>query len=300
MNLQESIARYIAYIADERRLSPYTVRNYRGDLELFAQYAEDQGVSQLDELDSRLIRSWQMMRMEDHSARDTNRALCSLRGWCRYMRKMGEMTSDPFQKVGSAKMEKKLPVFFKEKEAERIYEEKTFLPTFEGERDKLLLRTLYETGIRRSEAIGLMESSIDAANRQIKVHGKRDKERIIPIENELLQNIFRFIALKRENNVEDPHLFTNSKGRPMSGNDVYKVVKQYMSGLSMADKVSPHVFRHTFASHMLNEGANIDAVKELLGHTDLMATEVYTHVTREHLKEAYRHAHPRAKQEKDR
>lgn len=299
MTIEESITKFIEYIANERRLSAYTVRNYSKDLELFAQFAKDQGVEKVEEVTAREIRDWQMERMADHSAGDTNRALSSLRSWSRYLRKKGVMKNDPFQKVSSVKTDKRLPIFFKEGEVEHIYDAGLFPDTFEGERDKLMLRVLYETGIRSAELLDLTEARVDEGNRQLKVLGKRNKERLVPIENELLQNILRFIALKREKGIAEQHLFTSEKGKPLGHTKVYSVVRRYMGALSSADRISPHVFRHTFATQMLNEGANIDAVKELLGHTDLMATEVYTHVTREHLREAYKHAHPRASKKKD-
>ena len=294
MNICEAIERYTIYIKTERRMSEYTVRNYGADLTAFAGYASENHVEDITEVDDRIIRDWMMERMEGHSARDTNRALCSLRGWMKYCRMQGWTEKDPFQKISSIKMEKKLPVFFKEHEVEKIYEAGMFDEGFTGERDKLLLRLLYETGIRRSEAAGLTEGDVDTGKSQIKVLGKRNKERIIPIENELLQNILRFIALKREKGIGEGTLLTNEKGKAMSGEQIYAAVKKYMVPICMEDKISPHVFRHTFATHILNEGGNIDAVKELLGHTDLMATEVYTHVTRQHLKETYLHTHPRA------
>lgn len=298
MNIEESINNFIMYIANERRLSSYTIRNYSKDLELFRLFAKSNGVERVEDLDARLIRDWQMQRMKTHSHRDTNRAISSLRSWCKYLRCQQILKKDPFQKISTVKTEKKLPIFFKESEVEHIYDADIFPNTFDGERDKLLLRLLYETGIRCAEVIGITEHSIDFGNKQLKVLGKRNKERIIPLENELLQNISRFVALKKENGIEGDALLTNERGRKLSHTKVYNVVHYYMGMLSNADRISPHVFRHTFATQMLNEGANIDAVKELLGHTDLMATEVYTHVTREHLKDAYKHAHPRANNKK--
>jgi integrase/recombinase XerC len=163
---------------------------------------------------------------------------------------------------------------------------------------------LYETGMRRSELANVTLGNINLDELTIKVRGKRNKERIIPIEDELAHNISRFIALRntmvKELKVKKPtvantdRLLVNSKGRVVSDGMIYLIVEKYMAPRSNAERTSPHVFRHTFATHMLNEGANIDAIKELLGHSDLAATEVYTHVTREHLKDTYKHAHPRA------
>ena len=194
-------------------------------------------------------------------------------------------------------------MFFREKEAEQIYNAE-FPDTFEGQTERLVLRMLYETGMRRSELAMLTVGSVDLHALNIKVRGKRNKERIIPIENELANNISRYLALREETLRKQKalrpdmemteRLLINSKGRPISDNAVYQIVERYMRPISTADRTSPHVFRHTFATHMLSEGANIDAIKELLGHSSLSSTEIYTHVSREYLKETYKHAHPRA------
>lgn len=300
MTIRESMGAFLDYIAHERRLSPNTVASYKASLERFCGYLlEAEQVSELEDLDARLIRSWQMHLMDGEcSARTTNKMLSALHSWCRYLRKRGLIETDPFQKVTTVKTDKKLPIFYKESEVERIYEAGLFPDTFNGRRDQLLLRILYETGIRRAEAIGLKESSVDLGQLQIKVLGKRNKERIIPIEIELAHTISAFLALKKEKGIDTESLLPDEKGHPLNISRVAAIVKRYMGQISSADRISPHVFRHTFATHMLNEGANIDAIKELLGHTDLMATEVYTHVTREHLKEAYQHAHPRSQKPK--
>ena len=163
---------------------------------------------------------------------------------------------------------------------------------------------LYETGMRRSELASLTLSSVDLSSLNIKILGKRNKERIVPIESELAHNISRYLALREEvlalraeqhsGEEQTDRLFVTGKGKAVSDGMVYRIVERYMRPLSHAERTSPHVFRHTFATHMLNEGANIDAIKELLGHSSLSSTEIYTHVSREYLKETYKHAHPRA------
>ena len=295
MNLDQSIQLFIDYITNEQRLAKGTINNYTTDLHRFESFLKDQHITKLEEVSEREIRSWQLDLMSTkHSPRTTNRALCSLRSWYRFLRKKEYTTFDPFQKITSVKTDKHLPIFFKENEVEKIYSADLYPDTFNGQRDRLLLRILYETGIRRAEVTTLTEANFDPYSNTIKVRGKRNKERIIPIENELSQNIQRFITLKKTNGINEEALLTDEKGQPLSPSKVYTLVKHYMTLISNANRISPHTFRHTFATHMLNEGANIDAIKELLGHTDLKATEVYTHVTREHLKETYKHAHPRA------
>ena len=265
---------------------------------------ETQQIVELGELEAYHVREWQMGLMNDGEAPGTIlKQLAALRAWFKYLRRQGFYDRDIMAKVVPPKLPKRLPVFFRESEVERIYSD-MFPHTYDGEMERLVLRMLYETGMRRSELAMLRLGGIDLSAKSVKVRGKGNKERIIPIENELAQNISRFLAL-REKKIEElkcaderyeatDRLLINGKGRAVSDGMIYLIVKRYMSPISTAERVSPHVFRHSFATHMLNEGANIDAIKELLGHSDLGTTEVYTHVAREHLKETYKHAHPRA------
>ncbi len=295
MKIEEAITMFLDYIASERRLSALTVRTYHDALMEFCKYLGNNRIDTLSDIDSKIVREWQITMMEEGmSARTVMKKISALKSWHKYLRKQGIVKGDIFTKVSTLKFEKKLPVFYKENEVSRLYNVETFPDTFEGERDKLLLRMLYETGMRRAEIAGLTESSIDLSAMTIKVLGKRNKQRIIPIENELAQNIKRYLALKNKEYPNNENFYITKKGTALSTSNIYNIVKKYMSALSNADRISPHVFRHTFATEMLNEGANIDAVKELLGHSSLAATEIYTHVTREHLKETYKHAHPRA------
>ena len=277
---------------------------YVGEVERFGRYLEAQKIEEVDEVEAYHVRDWQMELMSAGEAVGTVlKQLAALRAWFKYLRRQGYCERDIMAKITPPKTPKRLPVFFREKEVERIYAD-MFPHTFDGEMEKLVLRMLYETGMRRSELAMLRLGGLDLSAGSIKVRGKGDKERIIPIENELAQNISRFLTLREEKIEElkcaDEHyeetdrLLINGKGRAVSDGMIYLIVKRYMSPITTAERVSPHVFRHSFATHMLNEGANIDAIKELLGHSDLGTTEVYTHVAREHLKETYKHAHPRA------
>lgn len=300
MKTEDSIALFLDYIASERRLSALTVRTYQDALLEFHKYLGNNAIDTIDDIDSKAVREWQATQIEAGIApRTVMKKISALKSWHRFLRKKGIVKGDIFAKVSTLKIDKKLPVFYKESEVSKLYNSETFPDTFEGERDKLLLRMLYETGMRRAEIAGLTESSIDLSARTIKVLGKRNKQRIIPIENELAQNIKRYLALKNKEYPDIEHFYITRKGTPLTTSHIYNIVKKYMSVLSNADRISPHVFRHTFATEMLNEGANIDAVKELLGHSSLAATEIYTHVTREHLKETYKHAHPRANTKTD-
>ena len=296
MKTTEAIERFHTYIATERRMAAGTVRNYIDDLEDFDAWLRSQDIEVLDDVTAREVRGWQMEHMErGEKAGTVKRRLSSLSSFFRYLRRHGLFEADIMAKVSAPKPPKRLPVFFKEKETEHLYDDGLFPDTFMGQRDKLMLRMLYETGMRRSELAGLKTASVDFSSLTIKVLGKRNKERLIPIENELAHNIKEYLALKEQEKGPSEWLFVGARGRQITPQDVYLTVKKYMTALSDADRISPHVFRHSFATHILNEGGNIEAIKELLGHADLATTEVYTHVTREHLKEVYKHAHPRGK-----
>ncbi len=297
MTIEDAIASFLRYIETERRLSAATVHDYGEILSHFAHYLRERWQEEeVVQVKPAEIRAWQMEMAETGlSAVTLRKRLVALRSFFRYLRRQGVVTADLMARVVTPKMPKRLPVFYTEKETCCIYDSSLFDDNFEGQRDQLLLRLLYETGIRRAEVVGLTERSVDFSAKTLKVLGKRDKERIIPLENEIIHNIKCYFSLKEQEVGANEAFFVRSNGKPFTGSDVDKVVKHYMTPLSHADRISPHVFRHSFATHMLNEGADIGAIKELLGHTDLSATEIYTHVSRQHIQEVYRHAHPREK-----
>ena len=294
VKVRNAIDAYLEHLATEQRRSPNTIVTYRTVFDDFAHFLEEQDVADIEDITSRDVRDWQALHTENGDAPNTIlKRLTSLRSWFTYMRRQKWIETDVMAKISNPKRQHSLPIFFREKEVEKIYNADLFPGDLEGERDKLLLRILYETGIRRSEALGLTEASIDLGKLSIKVRGKRNKERIIPIEEELAQGIRTYLERKHQLPEYDPQLFVNADGKAISYSKVYAIVKKYMTLLSNADRISPHIFRHTFATQMLNEGASISAVKELLGHESITTTEVYTHVTREYLKDVYKHAHPR-------
>lgn len=297
MKLHEAIDSFLLYIKTERRLSVNTVTRYEIGLRQFKEFVtEKMGISNVEEISHLEVREWQIFLSDNGDSASTVRTqIVIIRSFFKFLRRQGVVTTDVMSKVVTPKMPKRLPVFFTEKEIAKIYDSMYFGDNFEGQRDQLLLRILYETGIRRAEMVGMKENSIDFSAKTLKVLGKRDKERIIPLENELLHNIKCYFSLKKQNNIDSEFIFVRENGVPFTANDVYHTVKKYMTLFSNADKISPHVFRHSFATHMLNDGADIGAIKELLGHTDMAATEIYTHVTRQHMKEVYSHTHPRAK-----
>lgn len=296
MEITEAIERFHTYIADERRMADGTVHNYIDDLNDFARWLEEQQITHLPEITAREVSEWQMEHMEHEAPGTVKRRLSSLSSWFRYLRRHGMLDTDIMARVTPPRQPKRLPVFFKENELEHLYDEGLFADDFIGRRDALILRMLYETGIRRSELASLTVQAVDLSANTIKVTGKRKKDRIIPIESELSHNISLYLALKEQEMGQSEWLFVGRKGKRITPQDIYLTVKKYMTALSNADRISPHVFRHSFATHILNEGGNIQAIKELLGHADLSSTEVYTHVTREHLKEVYKYAHPRGKE----
>ncbi len=300
MKIYEAIERYVSYIANERRMASGTVVNYQHDLMDLAKFVERYDITDTDELTAREVREWQMEHLGGGDKPGTvKRRLAAVGGWLRWMRRRGYLDRDIMAKVKAPKQPKRTPVFFRESETERLYDEGIFGNDFKGRRDALMLRMLYETGVRRSELAGLKESSVDLQQLTIKVLGKGNKERVIPIESELAHNISEYMALKRaEREGEDAcseWLFENTKGGQISATQIYRIVHKYMSMLSTADRTSPHVFRHSFATHILSEGGDMEAIRQLLGHASLTTTEIYTHVTKEHLKDVYRNAHPRGK-----
>lgn len=296
MTIDEAITRFGDYIANERRMAAGTVDNYLRDLHDFADFVKPLEITTLEELSSRDLRAWEVAHLDRGESPGTvKRRLATMGSWFRFLRRHGYYDTDIMAKVSAPKQPKRLPVFFKESELEHLYDRDLFTDDFDGRRDALMLRLLYETGIRRSELVGLHDSSVDFSALTLKVLGKRNKERIIPIENELAHNISEYIALKKQTLGETETLFVTSKGKPVTADCVYRTVKKYMPLLSNADRISPHVFRHSFATHILSEGGNIEAIRELLGHESLSTTEIYTHVTREHLKDVYRNAHPRGR-----
>ncbi len=299
MKINAAIECFLNYIAIERRLSRLTVESYGNDLRLLATFLESKlQITDIEDVSHLEIREW-LMAEQEKSPFTLKQYTAVLRSWFKYLRREGIVSSDVMAKVSTPKTPKRLPISFTEKEVSKIYDSQYFTDDFEGQRDQLMLRILYETGIRRAELIGLRESSLDEHAKSLKVLGKRDKERIIPIENELLHNIKCYFSLKREKVGETEAFFVRQNGMPFEEHDVAMVVKKYMTLFSNADRISPHVFRHSFATHLLNEGADINAIKELLGHTDLAATEVYTHVSRQYMQETYRHTHPRAQRKSE-
>jgi integrase/recombinase XerC len=226
------------------------------------------------------------------SARSINRKITTLKTFYKYLLRQGLVTENPMLKIQPPKTSKKLPVFVEKEKMDLLLDNVTFEEGEEGQRNRLIIELFYATGMRLSELINLREKDVDLYSGQLKVLGKRNKERIIPFSNELKRTIESYHAIKSFKDSE--FLLVNSSGEKLYEKLVYKIVKQYLSLVTTIDKKSPHVLRHTFATHMLNNGADLNAIKELLGHANLSATQVYTHNTVEKLKNIHKLAHPKA------
>ncbi|HLO58779.1 MAG TPA: site-specific tyrosine recombinase/integron integrase [Bacteroidales bacterium] len=286
---------FLQYIQYIRQYSPHTVQSYKKDLEqfcVFCNYTHDQHESVIDH---RQIRNWIIELMETgHSARSVNRKISALKTYFRYLMKEGIVTNNPVNKVLSPKSEKKLPAFVKENEMDHLLDDTGFEGGYTGLRNRTIIETFYNTGMRISELINLKVSDIDFSKETIKVLGKRNKERIIPFSRLFSDVLQQYSEARSTMAPEGEWFFVTAKGVKMYPRLVYRVVRNYLTLVTTSDKKSPHVLRHTFATHMLNHGADLNAIKELLGHANLSATEVYTHNTFEKLKSVYKQAHPRA------
>ncbi len=291
---------FLSYIRFEKRFSPHTITAYQNDLEQFQTYVfATYGEVSNKEISHIQIRSWIIKLMEDGmSPKSINRKLSTLKSLFQFLLKKEKIELDPMLKVISPKTGKRLPAFVEEQKMDLLLEEITFPEGFKGLRDKLLLEILYQTGIRRSELIHLQISDIDFQNQLIKVLGKGNKERLIPINRQLRLLINDYLALRKTTFpelLEIGQLFLTDKGKPMYPKFVYNLVKKYLSYVTTQEHRSPHILRHTFATHLSNNGADLNAIKELLGHSSLAATQIYTHNTIDRLKEIYQQAHPKAK-----
>jgi integrase/recombinase XerC len=285
--------KFINYLSSEKRFSNHTIVAYSTDLSQFAQFLADnfQIKDQVSQINFQIVRNWIASLLEEGvSPRSVNRKISTLKTYFRYLIREQIILESPMLKVVAPKSKKRLPIFIEEYQIESLLNKVEFDDGFIGERDKLIIELFYVTGIRLSELINIKVSDVDYNNNLIKVLGKRNKERLIPLSVSIINNIKLFTKKNDVNN----YLFTNLGGTKVYTKLVYRVVKKYIGKISSINKKSPHILRHTFATHMLNNGADINAIKELLGHANLSATQVYTHNTIEKLKSVYKQAHPRA------
>jgi len=288
---------FLHYLSLEKKYSALTITSYKKDIEDFtAFYQQEEDSIEIHKARKTHLRAFVMnLSQSDKSEKTINRKLSTLRSFFKYLIKEKELAINPIEQVQSLKRKKEVLVPFTENEiSELLDNEEFFANDFDGIRDHLMIDLLYQTGIRRAELINLKEKDVDAAQLSIKVLGKRNKERFIPISKYLIQEIEIFKTKKKELNlVESPNLFVTQKGKPLYDTLVYSKVKHYLSLISVKHKKSPHMLRHSFATHMLDSGADLNAVKDLLGHSSLSSTQVYTHGSIENLKKVFNQAHPR-------
>lgn len=287
---------FLKYLQYEKRSSVHTVTAYRTDLDQFIQYMNEMsGDFDIEKINQKHIRSWIVSLMDSGvSARSVNRKISTLKSFFKYLMREGLLENNPALLVTKPKVSKKLPFFVSEEELNQLLDLGLFTSDFEGSRDKLIISLLYGTGIRLSELKNLSEASIDLKEYTVRVLGKRNKERIVPYPKSL-NPVFQEYFEKRESMTGKSHfLFLTSKGEQVYDKLIYRVVNKYLTMVTTISKRSPHVLRHSFATHLLNHGANLNAVKELLGHSNLSATQIYTHTSFDQLNQIYKQAHPRS------
>ena len=294
--MNATVESFLKYLRFERNLSWRTVDLYRRDLAQWERYVTDGGRElDLASVTAGDIREWLMKRSAAGDAPGTLRhKVQALRALYRYLLRRGMVKSNPAAQVDLAKLPKPLPKFVREKTVDAVLDADIDTDDFTQVRDRLVVMLFYETGIRLSELIGLQDAAVDTAKRELKVRGKRDKDRIVPFGDELAQWVERYRNLRSTVKPECDNLLVTVKGKPLYPSLVYHVVHDGLAMAGGTGKLSPHVLRHTFASVMLNSGAQLNSVKELLGHESLAATQVYTHVTLSELQHNYELAHPRA------
>lgn len=290
---------YADYLLKEKNYSLLTLRAYTDDVASFEKFIkeEDEGVS-LEEVNYSFIRRWVVSLVESGMANKTvNRKISSLKSFYRFLLRSKQITVNPLLQHKSLKTEKKVQVPFSEKELQDVMSDVDYPDDFEGIRNRLIIEIFYTTGIRRAELIGLKMNSFDSGNNTLKVLGKRNKERILPVLECTSQLLGRYLVERRKlTSVENPDmLILNSRGNKVSESFVYRLINSYFSVVSGKVKKSPHVLRHTFATHLLNNGADLNSVKELLGHASLSSTQIYTHSSLAELKKVYGDSHPRSR-----
>ncbi len=292
--MDKYLHQFIQYLQQERRLSLNTVLSYHNDLKQFQAYLSLHFDLLLLHAKPEHIRSWMVSLKENGlSNRSINRKIASIRAFYKYLLTQDSIQTNPAALINTPKIEKRLPVFVSENEMHKLFEQIEFPDNIKGWRDKLILELFYYTGMRRNELIHLTLSDIDLYNQTVKVLGKRNKERIVPLHPNLTQTLKQYLSLRQSLYTGSDLLFVSGKHQALNPRTVYRIVKKYLDLITTVNKRSPHIIRHTFATHMLNNGADLNSIKEILGHANLSATQVYTHNTMEKIKKIHQQAHPR-------
>ncbi|MAU15272.1 MAG: integrase [Muricauda sp.] len=294
-----SVSAFISYLRLEKNYSEHTIKAYERDIAAFTDFCkESHGAHNIVEVSYPLIRNW-IVALSDQgiSNRTINRKISSLQAYYKFLLKIGDIKVSPLLKHRALKTRKKVEVPFSESEMETILSEIPFNDDFEGVRDKLIIELLYATGMRRAELVNLKIEDVDLTGQVLKVLGKRNKERILPLLPSTIEQIRNYMNRRSEleNGLDLPYLFLTKEGLKIYETLVYRTINRYFSLVSPKVKKSPHILRHTFATHLLNRGADLNSVKELLGHSSLASTQVYTHNSIAELKKVHQKAHPRNK-----
>ena len=292
----ERLTDFLQYLRFEKRYSPHTLLAYQKDLEQFDTYLSTAfEVNDIKLITHFHIRGWLAGMKEDkQTARTINRKLSSLNAYYKYLRRLGYVEKNPVRMLHAQRLPERLPVYLKEKETENLLEEVPFEEGFKGLTDRLICELLYSTGMRRNELQQLKEKDIEWSLNQVRILGKGNKERLVPMSPVMLDMIRDYLQEKRKLEVyNDIYLLNMESGAPLYAVYIYRTVKKYIGATTTLQKKSPHVLRHTFATHLLNNGANIQSIKDLLGHSSLAATQIYTHNNIDKLKEIHRQNHPR-------
>ncbi len=294
----KALQQFTDYLKFQKRYSQHTIIAYQTDLISFFDFTEQTFMQiNLPEIAPAMVRSWlAQLKESGMESKSINRKISSLKSFFKYQLKEQAITTSPMGAVISPKIKKRLPQFVEKKDMDTLFNYVEFPDTWEGKTDKILLQLLYNTGMRQAELVGLRQNHIDASKKVIKVLGKGNKERIIPISNYLVLAVTAYISGKQQlpQGYNSDVLLVNANGKKLYPKYVYNTVKTYLSQITTIEKRSPHVLRHTFATHLMNNGADLNAVKELLGHSSLAATQIYTHNTIEKLKDIHKKAHPKA------
>lgn len=291
---------FLEYLRFEKRVSENTIISYQTDLLQFFDFQKQHSnIVNVKDITLKDIRNWifYLIELEQNCSKTINRKISSLKALFKYSLREGIISENPTLQVSSPKIPKRVPQYVEENDMKKLFQSDLFENSFEGWRDKAIMELFYATGIRVSELIQITFSDLDLYNGTVKVLGKRNKERIIPFgktAQTTFENYFSFFKDKFGIVNKNSCIFVTSKSNKLSPKSVYKIVRRYLDMITTIDKRSPHIIRHTFATHLLNNGADINAIKEILGHTSLAATQVYTHNSIEKLKLIYQQAHPRA------
>jgi len=290
------LKKFLDHLRFEKRFSPHTLTSYETDLRQLQEFLkrEYDGMA-IEESTHEVLRSW-IVEMVEHerNPKTINRKISAVKSFFKWGIKHRNFKTDPTLKIVLPKISKRLPVYIEESQMDTLLDYSVFPNSYEGKRDELIIELFYQSGIRSAELINIKKRDINYANQTLKVLGKRNKERIIPVGEKIAEKISSFsqIAVKSEKCDGGDYLFLTSRGCKLYPKLVYRIVNNYLSKVSALRKKSPHVLRHSFATHMLNRGADLNAIKELLGHASLAATQVYTHNSIEKLKEIHRKSHP--------